>query len=137
MSKASTRATAKYHAKIGLVSRTYKLKLAIVDEFKAACQISGESQSAVLMRLMDEYVKQTISSKDKSQRYKYLHSVLTKWKDNLEKATKKENLPCVYHYDYGTKEPHIYVRGEVIHIPKEDTEALIELNSVFINNPKE
>jgi hypothetical protein len=54
--KASTKATDKYQAKVGLAARTYKLKAETADSFKAACEASGESQAAVLSRLMTAFV---------------------------------------------------------------------------------
>lgn len=54
--KASTTATAKYQDKAGIAARTYKLKAADADAFKAACETSGESQAAVLSRLMAAYI---------------------------------------------------------------------------------
>jgi hypothetical protein len=51
-----TKATAKYQEKVGLVSRSYKLKAVDADIFKAACEANGESQAAVLTRLMAAYV---------------------------------------------------------------------------------
>ena len=57
MPKANTKATAKYQAKVGLVAKTYKLKADIADAFKAACELSGESQAAALMRFMVEYAE--------------------------------------------------------------------------------
>jgi len=49
-------ATRKYEAKIGMISKTYKLKKELVDSFKASCDKAGESQSAVLSRFMQQYI---------------------------------------------------------------------------------
>ena len=54
--KASTTATAKYQDKAGLATRSYKLKAADADAFKAACDEVGESQAAAITRLMASYV---------------------------------------------------------------------------------
>ena len=56
MSKASTKATEKYQASVGMATKSYKLKAACAEAFKAACEAKGESQAAVLTRLMAEYV---------------------------------------------------------------------------------
>jgi hypothetical protein len=53
---AQTKATARYQEKVGLAARTYKLKTADADAFKVACEANGESQAAVLTRLMASYV---------------------------------------------------------------------------------
>ena len=55
--KAKSRATIKYEKKMGLVSKTYKLRLTDVEEFRAACAESGESQASVLTRLMRSYIQ--------------------------------------------------------------------------------
>lgn len=49
-------ATRKYEASHGWVSKSYKLKKDIVDEFKAVCDQRGESQAGILMKLMKEYI---------------------------------------------------------------------------------
>lgn len=49
-------ATRKYEASHGWVSKSYKLKKDIVDEFKTVCDQRGESQAGVLMKLMEEYI---------------------------------------------------------------------------------
>ena len=53
--KASTKATEKYQKEAGIAAKTYKLKEADAEIFKAACAKNGESQSAALTRLMLEY----------------------------------------------------------------------------------
>lgn len=54
-----TIATEKYAKKAGWVSKSYKLKKEIVESFAEACDGNGESQAAVLTRMMKEYVKKT------------------------------------------------------------------------------
>jgi hypothetical protein len=56
MANAQTRATERYQEKAGTIAKTYKLKEADADAFKAACEANGESQAAVLTRLMAGYV---------------------------------------------------------------------------------
>lgn len=48
-----------YDSKNGLVSKTYKLKGQIVEDFKKACQAQNASQATVLHKLMTEYIEQT------------------------------------------------------------------------------
>lgn len=55
--KRQTIATKKYQEKVGLISKTYKLKKSIVDEFKQACDSNGESQAEVLTRFMKQYIE--------------------------------------------------------------------------------
>jgi hypothetical protein len=54
--KASTKASEKYQDKVGLSTRSYKLKDADADAFKKACAVNGESQAAALTALMAHYV---------------------------------------------------------------------------------
>lgn len=53
---AQTIATKKYEQKAGWVSKSYKLKKEVVEAFAKACESKGESQAAVLTRMMNEYV---------------------------------------------------------------------------------
>lgn len=53
--KPQTRATAKYQEKVGLISKSYKLKAEDAEAFKKACDDKSESQSEVLTRLMKLY----------------------------------------------------------------------------------
>ena len=48
--------TARYQKKVGLVSKSYKLKQADVDAFAEACRERDESQASVLTRLMKRYI---------------------------------------------------------------------------------
>ena len=50
-----TIASDKYQKKVGYVSKSYKLKTETVEAFAKACEDSGESQAAVLTRLMMKY----------------------------------------------------------------------------------
>lgn len=52
--------TARYQEKVGLISKSYKLKRTDVEAFAEACKERDESQSAVLTRLMREYIAGTI-----------------------------------------------------------------------------
>lgn len=53
---AQTRATAKYQEKIGLIVKSFKIKKDLADNFKKACEASGESQAEVITRFMLEYI---------------------------------------------------------------------------------
>ena len=54
-----TVASQKYQSKIGLVAKTYKLDKNLTDQFKIACENMGESQAAVLTKLMKSYIEKT------------------------------------------------------------------------------
>ncbi len=54
--KPQTIASKKYQEKVGLVSKSYKLRKEVVDDFKNACDENGISQAAQLTRLMIDYV---------------------------------------------------------------------------------
>ena len=53
-----TLASKKYQKKVGLVSKSYKLKKEIVEQFAEACKEAGVSQSAQLTKMMQEFIKQ-------------------------------------------------------------------------------
>lgn len=46
-----------YAERNGLVSKAYKLKKSVVEDFKGACSTSGESQAAALQNLMIGYIE--------------------------------------------------------------------------------
>ena len=54
-----TIATRKYEAKVGWMSKSYKLKREIVEEFAKACNIKGVSQAGKLMEMMQEFIDET------------------------------------------------------------------------------
>lgn len=54
---AQSKATRLYESKIGLISKSYKLKKDIVEAFKEACEKEGVSQASVLSAYMVEYAK--------------------------------------------------------------------------------
>lgn len=54
---AQSKATRQYEKKVGLISRSYKLKKSIVEAFKEACEKQGVSQASVLSAYMVEYAK--------------------------------------------------------------------------------
>ncbi len=51
-----TIATKKYEEKAGWVSKSYKLKKELVEEFAEACQSAGVSQAAKLSEFMREFI---------------------------------------------------------------------------------
>jgi hypothetical protein len=53
---AATRATARYHSKKGLVSKSYKLDKNIVDMFAEACENAEASQSEILTKYMKYFI---------------------------------------------------------------------------------
>lgn len=55
--KPQTIATEKYAKKAGWVSKTYKLKKEIVDQFAEACEKANVSQAAQLMKMMQEFIE--------------------------------------------------------------------------------
>lgn len=60
--KPQTIATKKYEAKAGWVSKSYKLKKGLVDEFALACEKAGTSQAAQLSLMMKEFIKEVKAS---------------------------------------------------------------------------
>jgi len=54
--KAQTIYTNKWQEKAGMMSKSYKLKKAIVTDFANACNTQGQSQSNVLTALMTAYI---------------------------------------------------------------------------------
>ncbi|MCR4600278.1 MAG: chemotaxis protein [Clostridia bacterium] len=57
MQSAQSKATRKYEEKIGMMSKTYKLKREIVEAFAETCTRMGTSQSAQLTRMMTEFIE--------------------------------------------------------------------------------
>lgn len=52
-----TIASAKYQAKAGYMTKGFKLKRELVEEFEEACKRNGVSQASVLSEFMKEYSK--------------------------------------------------------------------------------
>lgn len=48
----------KYQDKVGLISKSYKLKKEVVQEFSNACEKAGISQSAQLSKMMSQFAKE-------------------------------------------------------------------------------
>ena len=51
-----SKATRKYEAKVGLVSKSYKLKKEVVEAFANACEKHGVSQSGQLTAMMQAFI---------------------------------------------------------------------------------
>lgn len=56
--KPQTIATKKYEQKAGFVSKSYKLRRELVDQFAAACEKAGVSQAAQLTKMMNEFIEE-------------------------------------------------------------------------------
>jgi hypothetical protein len=50
-------ATRKYEAKTGWMSKTYKMKREVVENFAEACEKAGTSQAGQLMQMMNEFIE--------------------------------------------------------------------------------
>ena len=53
----ATQRVERYQKKAGYKVKGFKLKGDIAERFEAACKVAGESQAAVITRLMEEYIK--------------------------------------------------------------------------------
>lgn len=53
-----SKATRKYEAKAGWISKSYKLKKDIVEQFSEACQQKGVSQAGALMDFMKKFIEE-------------------------------------------------------------------------------
>lgn len=56
MPKAQTKATDKWQKKVGIISKSFKLKKELTDEFKEACDKAGVSQAAQISKMMREFI---------------------------------------------------------------------------------
>jgi len=57
MGSTATRATARYQAKKGLISKSFKLDKATVDMFIEACENAETSQSKELTKFMKRFIR--------------------------------------------------------------------------------
>lgn len=64
MANKQTMATKKYQDKTGIISKSYKLRKELVEEFARACELADVSQAAVLSKMMKEFIEKT---KDNTQ----------------------------------------------------------------------
>lgn len=65
--KPQTIATKKYEAKAGFVSKSYKLRKELVEQFAEACEIAGVSQAAQLTKMMREFVEAQKQNSDREE----------------------------------------------------------------------
>ena len=63
--KPQTIASEKYNQKVGLISKSYKLKKEVVSDFASACEIAGVSQAAKLTEMMKSFIEEV--QKDNKQ----------------------------------------------------------------------
>ena len=56
--KPQTVATKKYEKKAGWVSKSYKLKKEVVDEYAEACEKAGVSAAGQLTKMMKEFIEE-------------------------------------------------------------------------------
>ena len=56
MTKAQTKATDKWQKKVGIISKSFKLKKELTDEFKEACEKAGVSQASQISKMMREFI---------------------------------------------------------------------------------
>lgn len=59
---AQTIATEKYTKKVGIISKSYKLKKELVDEFAEACDKAGTSQATQLSLMMRQFIEEVNES---------------------------------------------------------------------------
>ena len=56
---AQSKATRKYEASHGWMSKSYKLKREVVEEFARACETANVSQAGQLMAMMKAFIEET------------------------------------------------------------------------------
>lgn len=56
MPTAQTKATEKWQKKAGYMTKGFKLKRELADEFKEACEKAGASQAAQISKMMREFI---------------------------------------------------------------------------------
>jgi len=59
-----TKAAEKYQKKIGYITKGFKMRKEVAEEFKAACDSAGVSQSGQIVKMMQDF----ISSVEKGKR---------------------------------------------------------------------
>lgn len=55
---AQTRATEKYAKKVGLISKSYKLRKEVVEAFASACEKKGVSAAGQLTVMMQAFIEE-------------------------------------------------------------------------------
>ena len=61
---AQTIATQKYQKKIGLISKSFKIKKELAEEFKEACERKGVGQVATISQLMEQFISSVEKTKE-------------------------------------------------------------------------
>lgn len=56
--KPQTVATRKYEKKAGWISKSYKLKKEVVEEYAKACEKAGVSTAGQLTKMMQQFIKE-------------------------------------------------------------------------------
>ena len=56
MANVQTRASTKYQKSIGLISKSYKIKKELADNFKETCDRLGVGQAATISQLMEQFI---------------------------------------------------------------------------------
>lgn len=56
----------KWNAKVGLISKSYKLKREVVETFAEACNKAGVSQASQLTKMMTDFIE-TVSKENKTE----------------------------------------------------------------------
>lgn len=51
-----TIASEKYQKKAGYISKSYKLKREVVEQFQQACEMRGVSQAGKIMEMMQQFI---------------------------------------------------------------------------------
>ena len=54
----------RWQAKVGVISKAYKLKKDLVDEFTRACEKAGISQAKQISKMMKEFIDSVDESKN-------------------------------------------------------------------------
>ena len=53
-----TKASAKYHEKVGLVSKSFKIKKELAEQFKESCEKAGVSQASKISEFMRVFIEE-------------------------------------------------------------------------------
>ena len=63
MANAQTKATAEYRKRQGIISKNFKLKKDLCDEFARACNAAGVSQTEAIKTFMETFISEHKPSK--------------------------------------------------------------------------
>lgn len=59
MAEKKVRPQDRWNAKAGLISKSYKLKKEVVEQFAEACERAGVSQAGQLTKMMQDFINNT------------------------------------------------------------------------------